>query len=313
MKVDSLRAILSLWGLQGAEVALLAQRENIVYQVEYNGKRFALKQHRQNFRTEAELHSELHWMAMLSEGGLSVPNPLLGLDGQFLQQFDELFFSVLHWIPGQPMGSTARPLLLDNPELTFHDLGQAMAKLHQLSDAWNHPQGFSRWRWDIDGLLGDKPLWGRFWENPSLSERQQHLFVCARDLALGNLQKGSFDFGLIHADLLRENVHVDKGDLHLLDFDDGGFGFRAFDVATSLLKNRHEPNYSQLHASLIQGYRQVRDLDTDQLNMFIALRALTYVGWIVPRLKEPGGQQRNERLIADADTVVSEWMNSGSC
>lgn len=308
MKSVLLQTLVSRWGLQNAEVTFLAQRENTVYQVQHNGRRFALKQHRENFRTEVELQSELHWMAMLSDGGLSVPKPMLASDGQFLQQLDGLFFSLLHWIPGQPMEGTANPLQMPNPERTFFNLGQAMAKLHQLSDDWVLPKGFSRWRWDNNGLLGESPLWGRFWENPNLSEVQKQLFILARERALAELQKGSFDFGLIHADLLRENVHIDKGNLHLLDFDDGGFGYRAFDIATSLLKNRHEENYAQLQSALLQGYRQVRKIDTKQLDLFMALRALTYVGWIAPRIQETGGELRSQRLIGDAEVIVSKWM-----
>ena len=35
-------------------------------------------------------------------------------------------------------------------------------------------------------------------------------------------------------------------ELGLLDFDDGGFGFRVFDLATTLLKNLAEPDYPAL-------------------------------------------------------------------
>ena len=116
------------------------------------------------------------------------------------------------------------------------------------------------------------------------------------------------DYGLIHADLVRENVMLDGNDIRMLDFDDGGFGFRLFDVATALLKNRAEPNYGHLQSALIAGYRAKRELNTEKLDLFLALRAVTYVGWIVPRMEEDGSPVRNARFIDDARQLCSAYL-----
>ena len=39
---------------------------------------------------------------------------------------------------------------------------------------------YMRRRWDIDGLLGEDPLWGRFWEVSSLTPNQKTTFGEAR-------------------------------------------------------------------------------------------------------------------------------------
>ena len=44
----------------------------------------------------------------------------------------------------------------------------------------------------------------------------------------------------------------------------------------------------------------MRAIDLAQLKLFEALRACTYVGWIITRMKEDGAQARNTRFITEA-------------
>ena len=48
--------------------------------------------------------------------------------------------------------------------------------------------------------------------------------------------ENDLDYGLIHADSVRDNMLVDKsGKVSLIDFDASGYGFRLFDIATLLI------------------------------------------------------------------------------
>lgn len=109
---------------------------------------------------------------------------------------------------------------------------------------------------------------------------------------------------------MRENVLRDRGRIQLIDFDDCAFGFRLFDVATALLRNRAEPDYPALEAALCEGYRSLRPLDLGQLDLFLMLRALTYIGWIVPRMDEPGSVERNARFVATGIELAETWLGS---
>lgn len=289
------------WGF-APQASLVAQRENRVYRVaDSQGRPRALRLHRPGYRRDAELASELDWLAMLAAGGLSVATPVAAVDGALLQRVDGVQVSVLHWLDGVPMGATGTPLQLADRRGCFRALGAGMARLHQLSDAWRPPAGFQRGAWDLDGLLGERPLWGRFWENPALDSDQRAALVRWRAIARQRLvDAAGLDTGLIHADLLRENILVSGAQLHFIDFDDGGHGYRLFDLATALLKNRHEEDYEQLRRALIAGYHSVRPLDVELLPLFMLLRALTYVGWIAARMDEPGSALRCRRMIDDA-------------
>ena len=302
---------LELWGLAGSQVTLIATRENHVYRVDQGGTSFALRLHRPGLHLDAALQSELAWLAALGAEGIGVPTPIAATDGQYLHTVDGTQIDVLSWLPGRPLGSTSGGI--DHPDrlAVFRAIGREMARFHRASDRWTPPAAFSRWSWDPAGLLGERPLWDRFWDNPTLAVKDRDLLTRFRAVANTDLAglEGSLDYGLIHADLVRENIMTDGQTVRFIDFDDAGFGFRLFDIATALIKNLDEPDYPALKDALLTGYRQERDIDTAPLDLFLALRAVTYVGWITQRLSEEGGQARNKRFIETAKAVVSEYLN----
>lgn len=63
-----------------------------------------------------------------------------------------------------------------------------------------------------------------------------------------------------------------------------------------------------LRASLIEGYLGKRQLDMAELDLFLALRATTYLGWIIPRMAEEGAEARNARFIDDARAFCTAWL-----
>ena len=301
---------LVLWDMEGARHRLIATRENRVYRLDHKGEAFALRLHRPGYRTDQELWSELQWMSAIARGGLPVPAPVRSASDAFLHVVDGTQVDVLTWLAGEPIGKTGEPLQAVDRSGLFHGLGREMAKLHAISDDWTVPDGFERCTWDREGLLGDQPLWDRFWENPTLNDDDRTLFLAVRDRADEALKRlePELDFGLIHADLVRENIMADGTKLQLIDFDDSGFGFRLFDLATTLLKNRREPDYPDLRTALLEGYASQRVIDTDALDLFILLRALTYVGWIITRLPEEGADIRNARFVANARELSLDYL-----
>ncbi|MDG2340268.1 MAG: phosphotransferase [Paracoccaceae bacterium] len=303
---------LAAWGFGNCQCDLVAERENSVYRVSTSSGIFALRRHRVGYRSNAELHGELDWISALSEAGLSVPKPVASRAGNLIEMIGGTQVDVITWLSGEQLGETGKDLSIKNSVSVFRLLGAEMAKLHIASDAWQKPSGFQRCEWDRAGLLGDDPLWGRFWENPTLKAEKRDMFVDFRKAANHRLAQveAELDYGLIHADLVRENILDHDDQLSLIDFDDGGYGFRLFEIATSLFKNIDEPNFDALKSSLIEGYHDIRELDLELLDLFMAIRAATYVGWIVPRLREPGATVRNERFVRNASKLCRHYLDS---
>lgn len=303
---------LKRWNLEGASYTFVTGRENQVYRVSSPEGEYALRIKRPGLRTEQELLSELVWLEAMSRSGLSVPTPKPSGSGKLLEKIDSYTVDLLGWMQGDPLGQTGLPLDLTDPEAVFYRTGVCMAKFHLACDNWPPPTGFQRISWDSEGLLGEAPLWGRFWDNPSLDDDSKQLFEQFRAQARDRLNRyaGQLDYGLIHADMVRENILIDGDRIHILDFDDSGFGYRLFDVATALIKNLDEPNFIDLQAALINGYSSQRPLDIKHLNLFMALRATTYVGWIISRMKEKDAQVRNKRFISTARKLCTDYLAS---
>ena len=303
---------LARWVASDASLSFVSGRENLVYRVATRDGDFALRIRRSGLRSRAELVSELAWLDAMDRAGLSVPRPVPSLSGSLLETVGGREADMTVWLKGSPLGRSGEPLRLGDAPQEFFRLGREIALLHDACDEFRPPEGFVRRRWDLDGLLGEEPLWGRFWENPTLDKETRGLLERFRREASRQLElrAGDLDHGLIHADLVRENVLLDDGHdrLRLLDFDDGGFGFRPFDIAGALLKNRKEPGYPELESSLVEGYRTARRLDVSLLGLFMALRAVTYVGWIVPRMSEDGSRERNARFIDDACDLCAAYF-----
>ncbi len=302
------------WGLPEQQPELIQHRENTVFRVsDSSGEKFALRIHRQGYHTESALKSELDMMAMLADGGLGIPAPMPTNNREYCVEIQSnnsgaRMVDLLSWLPGEPLGKTGSPLGLQGKvrQEVFADIGREMARLHNLADNWHPPSGFSRPAWDRDGLVGENPFWGRFWDLEELTGGQRNLLISARDKLRAELQVLTTtepDYGIIHADLVRENILIGTDGIRFIDFDDSGFGWRMFDIATALLKNNSEPDYVELETALITGYRERRTLTSEslkQLPLFLMARSLTYLGWAKDRRNEPGVASRIPRLIVSA-------------
>lgn len=306
--LENARKAASLWGLEGAEIGLAAERENVVFRVADGEKSYALRFHRRGYRSASELGSELGWMAMLAEGGLAVPRPIRSRTGELIEVLDGQHVDLLSWESGAPLGKAGELRGVEDRAGFCRLLGAQMAELHDLSDAWARPSGFERPSWDRAGLVGDAPLWGRFWEHPHLSAAERDLLLQARAEGDAALASCTADYGLIHADLLSENMLWDGARLTFIDFDDGGFGYRMFELATFLLRYRGAEDYEELIAALCAGYAARRSVDRELLELMIMLRALTYVGWIKDKLGEAGAEARSARAIETALGEARNWM-----
>lgn len=310
---DRVEKALALWGMEGASHTLAAARENRVHRVAHQGGTYALRLHREGYRTDAELLSELRWVEEAGRQGMPVPRPVASASGDLLRTVDGVQADMLTWLPGRGLGAVLAGMPDDGRARLFRDIGREMARLHQVSDEWDPPGGFIRQAWDREGLLGERPAWNRFWENPALSPGQRRLLSDARRAADAELAaiEDSLDYGLIHADIIRENTLVDGGRVRLIDFDDGGPGFRLFEVATLLFAFRDDPGHAALRAATLDGYRSVRPLDDGALELFILLRSLTYVGWTMTRMDIEGVAERNGRAIRAATRLAEERLGAG--
>ena len=280
------------WGATARAPELVTIRENAVFRAELPGGRvIALRLHRPGYQSRAGSGAELDWTTGLATLGLPVPEPVPTQAGALTWNAGPVIVSAVGWLEGEPVGR-AGALLAGNRAAQaagFHRIGRLLADLHRATDALAMPATLPRPRWDRDGLLGDNPTWGRFWENPMFSAGDRGLIAEARSFAAARLDRiGTHApaFGLIHADVMRENILAGPdGRLSLIDFDDSGYGYRLYDLGTALVQSLEEPHLPHLADALLEGYAGAGgDVgEPGDLRLFTLLRCLASAGWITTR------------------------------
>ncbi len=314
------------WGIELAELSLLKMRENAVFEVERpSGDKFALRIHRAGYHSDDELRSELQWMAALDAGGIRTPAVQPTLSGDL---FDTVSVEVvpeprqvdlLAWIDGDAMGSIEEGIEASADEIVanYRKIGKLAGRLHKFSNDWTAPDGFTRHHWNVDGLVGEQPVWGRFWENERLDDEQRALIVKAREIVrtrLTEFGRSDRNYGLIHADFLPENIMIDGADLQLIDFDDSGYGWYMFELATSLFVHLGEPHFDEVLAAYVEGYRSEYDLPDDDLELlpiFIMARLFTYLGWMHTRELTDTTEELAPMIIEAAVAVATDLVDGG--
>jgi len=306
------RGALNSWGLEAQELTLLKYRENAVFRViAGDGRRYAIRVHRAGYHSDAELRSELQWMRALSTDGFDVPELVPTRAGDLFQVVshpgvpEPRQVDLFQWIDGLQLGSVESGLQADDATLaqTFRTIGVLAARLHNHSERWRPPPGFTRQSWDREGLVGERPLWGRFWELAALSDSERALMIRARDrvrLELGGLERSPRNYGLIHADFAPENLMVDGSRVRLIDFDDAGYGWHLFEIATTLYFHIGQPYFEHVERATLEGYRTERELtaaDEALLPLFYTARGSTYLGWVHTRSETETARELTPMLI----------------
>lgn len=327
--VDILREVArnarGVWAFRESEPELLKFRENAVFRIALtDGCQAALRVHRLGYHSDAALRSELQWMAHLRSHGIAAPQPIPSRQGDLFAHIaapDARVRQVdcLSWLDGEPLGQTRVPLNHASERLAdiFRALGRTIARMHNAAAHWRPPADFERHRWDFDGFFGRSPLWGEFHTSTLIETEQREIVARGRLKAMHMLSRYKTDdrnFGLIHADLVRENLLLRDDAVQVIDFDDCGFGWHMYDLGVALYQNQQEPAYPLIKASLLEGYRLERSLTEDDLELlptFIALRAFALLGWMQSRADSDMARQAGAKVSSAASSVVEAYLGAG--
>lgn len=307
------REALASFPIEVRKVTPVTVSENVSFRVhgQLEGARasgdFVLRLHRPAYHSHASLHSEHLWVRALAGAGIAVPRPLRTRAGA---EFAHVHVGgvgewrpagLAHWQDGEILGDALEEAheaeLLED---WYRQLGALMAAMHAQACEWTPPPGFVRHALDADGLMGAAPFWGPFWEHPTFTPAERAVVQATRDrlhAALLRLGKPANTYSLIHADLHQGNLVLADGRLHVIDFDDAGYGWHAYDIAVALFRVLSHRHGERIRAALVAGYREQRALPDDVLAllpMFLLIRELALVGWVMLRPELSRGLSRAE-------------------
>lgn len=274
---------------EGLTVELINLSENATYKVTApDGRRWALRVHRDGYHSRTAITSELAWLIDLRQSGVVVtPQPVPGRDGEIIQQARHPAMPRPRHIVLCAWETGSEPGIGEDLSGPFEVLGEVTARMHAHTAKWHRPPWFERLTWDFETALGEaKPHWGRWRNGLGVDAGKEKLFRRTVDLIgkrLAAYGKSNDRFGLIHCDLRLANLLIDGKAVKVIDFDDCGFGWHMYDAATPVSFYEHEPQVPGLIEAWKHGYRRVRELprqDEDEIPTFIMLRRLLLVAWI---------------------------------
>ncbi|MFC5068933.1 phosphotransferase enzyme family protein [Flaviflagellibacter deserti] len=313
-----LRSALPNWRLpSSAPLSLLTISENATYvaEDEANGRRVILRVHRPDYHTRDEIVSELNWISALREDGVvETPRPIPAKDGELLCAFDDSGHR--RYVVAFEHMSGKEPDTSDDLVKWYGVLGAINARLHTHSRGWAKPTGFARKNWNFDTIIGSRAHWGDWRDGLGLDAGGRA--ILERAAALLERQTaayGSSDdkYGLVHCDMRPANLLVDGDRLGVIDFDDCGTSWFAYDFAASVSFLESEPFIPELMSAWVDGYRDYVPLsreDEATLPMFLMLRRLQLTAWIASHSETPTAQSMGvpytEGSVALAESYLTK-------
>ncbi len=270
------RALLD-YDLGEVSLSTLKHTQNAIWRVQCGGgQRYALRIHAPRRHDTAAIRSEFLWLEALSaEGGFVVPTPVRTRGKRLWTTAvaegvpEPRICTLLTWVPGRFAQRKRTPAIL-------REMGRLMARLHQQASQYRIPKAFVRPRWDHRGLFGRDAQTQVGWDR--LTRGQERIFETVAERVgeiVERLGPSRDVFGLIHGDLIFENVAFHHGQACPIDFDDCGFGYFLYDMAILLDRIEMRENYTALRAALLEGYRSIRPLAVEHeayLDLFVLAR-----------------------------------------
>ncbi len=237
---------------------------------------YILRVYRAGWRRDADIAFELEALQHLARHGVAVAVPVARRDGTWMRELaapeGRRQLVLFTYAPGR------EAYLEDGYALRY---GRSVAEIHAASDDFASGQP----RFALDGaVLVERPL-ARI--APLLRHRpvdwQYLCTVTARVRTQIERQAASLEWGFCHGDTLGSNAVLEGEQLTHFDFDDCGFGWRAYDLATYLwictwTAEQTGPGWWE---AFLQGYQERRRLgatDVAAVPLFVVLRELWVIG-----------------------------------
>jgi len=309
-------AALGHYGLDGATVTLLSFSENGTFLVQTDTGRQVLRVHRPGYHSLEAIESELDWMESLRvDSSITTPQVLTATDGRRVVQVQigpetrlvDLFTFV--------EGTIAED---DASDISFSELGAITAALHEHVAHWTRPAEFTRFRWDLDTMLGAEGRWGNWRDAPALSTEDASVIEQAERKVIDRLTAygmGPERFGLVHADLRMSNLMVHQGKITVIDFDDCGWSWYLADLGAVVSFIEDSPDAARIVDEWLDGYRGVRPIaagDLAEIPTFVMLRRLMLTAWIGTHPESEPARTLGDRFASGTAALAYSYLTDPS-
>lgn len=288
--------------------------ENDNYVISAGGQRYFLRLYVSGKHWPWErddYYFELEWLTFLRAHGVPVSFPIPLNNGNLLGTINApegpRNFALFTYAPGKVDNT------LEDPQRVIN-LGQAIAKLHQVSDYFK-PR-YHRFQVDLKFLIGS-PLarisgylmeFGRRKDVDFLTALAEKLVQ-----SISRLPVSLPEYGIIGGDFHRSNFHFSEDSkITLFDFDHCGYGWRAYDLSVFLwdVRANFAEDTSLLRMRLIEGYQSIRrltDLELSALPSLIKARHLWMLGEHVADIPVIGASRIGDEYWDENMALLKRW------
>jgi Ser/Thr protein kinase RdoA (MazF antagonist) len=281
---------------------------NTMFQVRSkDNEKFMLRIYSEEETTLRENQAEIFWLnALKRDTDLKVTEPIARRDGEYITIASipgvpaERRCVLFNWIPGQTLENN---LSSEN----YYKFGQTLAKLHNHASTLKPlPPDIQPKKWDKVFYYPDEPV---VYDTPEY----RHLFPPERiELLKKVIERANDVFArlfddkngliLIHGDLHYWNVHIHRGQLYVIDFEDINLGYPVQDIAITLSYGRERDGYREWKIAFKQGYSSVREWPIEgerTIETLMAARSVMFINYVARIDPSPQEyiEQRSEGLV----------------
>ena len=293
---------------------LINVSENVTFKVSDDSgvPTHALRVHRTGYHSLIEILSELAWISSIAnDTDVSVPQVVRNAKNRYvtevvIEEGDTRYCVATRFVEGVELTDE------DSTE-RFYSLGIIAAKLHLHTLQWSKPSWFVRFNWDLSDAFGTSPRWGP-WSSQLDTIDRKYLDVVERSISSSLQQYGRTKdrFGLIHADMRLSNVIWSTSNLYptVIDFDDCGYGWFLYDLATTVSFFEHKERVPEMVAKWVKGYESVRSLSPEDKEIIwplIMFRRLLLLGWIQSHPHVPISRQLSPTFVQDTLSLADRY------
>ena len=310
------RAALPAYGrATDSPLRLLSLSENATYLVDDDDP-IVLRVHRPGYHSLQAIHSELAWMqALRTETPVATPELIPARDGTDVVVAEAdgatLHVDAVTFVPG----CTAEE---DPDAVGFDELGRITAVMHEHARRWSAPTGFTRFRWDLETILGPRARWGNWRLAPGLSDADRGRIQRAADDITTKLTEfgcGPDRFGLVHADLRLANLMIDPADvadgITVIDFDDCGWSWYLADLGAAVSFIEDTPAGERIIADWLAGYFEVGSIPAEHLQLipsFVMMRRIMLTAWIASHHDADAALGVGEQFAPDTARLAKRYL-----
>lgn len=282
---------------------------NDTYVIRCSNTRYVMRIYRHGVYPRDEIDFEVDALSYLHRQGFPVAYPIARKSGGYITEISAPEGVRYILVTAFAEGSDLDCETVDE----FRLYGESVAWLHEASQGFTTPH--KKKDLDLANFIDDSvsAIEPFILHRPKELELLNQYVDDARKEIL-HIGEDFMDKGFCHGDVHGGNAHLHNGVLTHFDFEECGFGFRVFDLATFKWAFGLRDSKSEKWQAFVNGYQSVRKIseaDFELLDTFVLLRHVWLIGFHMRNASDFGGELTSDEYIDRQWRVLKSFNLQG--